>query len=471
MVRYSFLTGVRMDWFEGKKVLIVGIGKTGFNLINFFNTLNCEITVTDIKPIFDLNKAVKKLKKVNPVPKMTFGEHKESDFLEADVVVYSSGVNPDLPQLEMARTAGKEVYSEFSLANRLCRKKIIAVCGSYGRTTVAHMIGYMLKLDGKNVFVGGTSANPFIQFAMLPNQDEIDYVIVEVSAVQLRRLENFSPMMVVFTNISENFSGNHFRSVGEYIETKLSIIKSLNPSNYLVVNFDSLANNTFFRNANCQVCWYSRKSFVNMNVMNEVQGTHFHNRRIHSNINYHSEYIVSKMRIVGKENRENLLASITAAKALEVSDKSIQTCIEKFPGVPHRLEFLIEKNGVSFYNDSKSEDMDTLIRSLKAFKQQVILIAGGKDKEDFEYERYTQEIIKHARVLVLVGESKERMNRCLGEHPQTFIVGSFEESILLAYQKSRTGDIILLSPGNESTDFFRDYDERGNYFKKLVYQL
>ena len=238
---------------------------------------------------------------------MTFGEHKESDFLEADVVVYSSGVNPDLPQLEMARTAGKEVYSEFSLANRLCRKKIIAVCGSYGRTTVAHMIGYMLKLDGKNVFVGGTSANPFIQFAMLPNQDEIDYVIVEVSAVQLRRLENFSPMMVVFTNISENFSGNHFRSVGEYIETKLSIIKSLNPSNYLVVNFDSLANNTFFRNANCQVCWYSRKSFVNMNVMNEVQGTHFHNRRIHSNINYHSEYIVSKMRIVGKENRENLL--------------------------------------------------------------------------------------------------------------------------------------------------------------------
>ena len=116
--------------------------------------------------------------------------------------------------------------------------------------------------------------------------------------------------------------------------------------------------------------------------MNEVQGTHFHNRRIHSNINYHSEYVVSKMRIVGKENRENLLASITAAKALEVSDKAIQTCIEKFPGVPHRLEFLIEKNGVSFYNDSKSEDMDTLIRSIKSFKQQVILIAEVKIKKN-----------------------------------------------------------------------------------------
>ena len=116
-----------MERFKGKKVLIVGIGKTGFNLINFFNQIECQIRVTDIKPIFDLNKAVKKLKKISPMPEMTFGEHKESDFLEADVVVYSSSVNPNLPQLEMARTAGKEVYSEFALANKLCRKPIIAV--------------------------------------------------------------------------------------------------------------------------------------------------------------------------------------------------------------------------------------------------------------------------------------------------------------------------------------------------------
>ena len=460
-----------MERFKGKKVLIVGIGKTGFNLINFFNQAECHIRVTDIKPIFDLNKAVKKLKKITPMPEMTFGEHRESDFLEADIVVYSSSVNPHLPQLEMSRTAGKEVYSEFALANKLCRKPIIAVCGSFGRTTVAHMIGYMLKLDGKNAFVGGTSQTPFIQFAMTPKNEEVDYVVVEVSAAQLRGLKNFNPMMVVFTNISENYTQGQFNSVGDYIETKLSIIKNLTPSNYLVVNFDTLANNTFFRNANCHVYWYSRKSFVTMGVMNEVQGTHFHGRRIHSNINCHSEFVVSKMRIVGQENRENLLAAITAAKALEVSDSAIQTCVEKFPGIPHRVEFLTEKNGVSFYNDSKSENMGELIKSIKCFKNSVILISGGKENEEIDYEPFTQEIIDHARVLVLVGESKERMNRALGEHPATFIVGSFEESVLLAYQKSRTGDVILLSPGNSSTDFFRDYDERGNYFKKLVYQL
>jgi len=460
-----------MNRFQKKKVLIVGVGKTGFTLIHFFNKLECEVRVTDIKPIFDLNKAVKKLKKINPIPLMTFGEHKEEDFLEADVIVYSSSVSPDLAQLELARQNGKEVYSEFGLANRLCRKPIIAVCGSWGRTTVAHMIGFTLKLDGKNVFIGGTSETPFIEFAMLPNMDEIDYVVVEVSAVQMRRLQDFNPKLVVFTNIAEEYSTKHFASAGEYLETKLSVVKALSTTDTLVVNFDRLANNTFFRNANCQTYWYSRKSFVKMGVVSEIQGTHFHEKRIHSNINCHSEFKVSKMRIIGQNNRENLLAAITACKALDVSDKSIQSCVEKFPGIPHRLEFLMEKNGVSFYNDSKAENMPAMLESLKAFKSPVILIAGGKDVEDVEFADYALQMVEGTRVLVLVGECKERLNRALAEHTQTFLVGSFEESVLLAYQKSRTGDIILLSPGSPSTDFFRDFEERGSYFKKLVYQL
>ncbi len=460
-----------MDRYRGKKVLIVGIGRTGFTLINFFNQLECDIRVTDIKPIFDLNKAVKKLKKFVPNPQMTFGEHRDEDFVEADVIVYSSAVNPELPQLELARKNGKEVHSEFSLAAKLCRRPIVAVCGSYGRTTVAHMIGFALKADGKNVFVGGTSESPFIDFCLLPNRDAIDYVVVEVSAIQMRSLQHFHPRMVVFTSISDKYPQGHFRSTGEYMETKLSIIKSLSPDDILVANFDTLASNTFLRNANCQTYWYSRKSFLKLGVMNEIQGTHFHDKRIHSNINYHSEFKVNTMRIVGQENRENILAAITACKALDVSDKAIQTCIEKFPGIQHRLEFVMEKNGVSFYNDSKSESMDVLIKSVQAFKSPVILIAGGKDNEELEFEKFIKDIVPYARILVLVGESKERMNRALGDHVPTYIVGSFEESVLFAYQKSRTGDTILLSPGNPSTDFFRDFEERGNYFKKLVYQL
>lgn len=460
-----------MDRFRNKKVLIVGIGKTGFALINFFNEIECSIRVTDIKPIFDLNKAVKKLKKIKPTPDMTFGEHKDEEFLEADVIVYSSGVSPELPQLQLAREHGKQVFSEFALANRLCKKPIIAVCGSFGRTTVAHMIGYALKLEGKNVFVAGTRENPFINLYRQPNYEEMDYVVVEASSLQLQGLTDFHPNLVVYTNINEKYPEDRFKTYGDYLEMKLSATKHLTAEDFLIVNFDRLANHTFFRNQQAQTYWYSRKSFAKMGVISEIQGTHFHEKRIHSNIHFHSEYRVNEMRIVGEKNRENLLAAITACKALKVSDENIQEVIKKFPGIPHRLEFVMEKNGVRFYNDSKSETMEQMIESVGAFKATVILIAGGKDVET-EYETYTERVDgTKIRVMVLVGECKERMNRVMGDVTQTYLVGSFEESVLIAYQKSRTGDVILLSPGNLATDIFRDYEERGNYYKKLIYQL
>ncbi len=459
-----------MERYRNKKILIIGVGKTGFSLINFFNQLDCSIRVTDIKPIFDLNKQVKRLKKISPAPAMTFGEHREEDFLDADVIVYNSSVDPNMPQLNVARSHGKEVYNEFALAYRLCKKPIIAVCGSYGRTTVAHMIGYTLRLDGKNVFVAGTSDQPFIDFHQSPGKEEVDYVIVEASALQLQSVPTFHPVVTVFTNIDENYPMDRFKSISDYFETKLSLINNLTSDDHLIINFDKLSGNAFLRNAIAQKCWYSRKSFVKMGVISEIQGTHFHDKRIHCNVHYHSEFKVMKMRIIGQQNRENLLAAITACKAMKCSDKSIQQCVEKFPGIPHRLEFIIEKNGVRFYNDSKSENMSDLSKSLSSFKDPVILIAGGKDTGQ-EYEEYEDVIGDKVRLLVLVGEAKESMNRSLGEATQTFLVGSFDESVLIAYQKSRTGGVILLSPGNSSTDIFRDYEERGNYYKKLIFQL
>lgn len=460
-----------MEKYKGKKVLVVGLGKTGFALINLFTQWGCEIKVTDIKPIFDLNKQVKRLKKINPSPAMTLGEHKDEDFIEADIIVYSSSVDPNLPQLKIAREHGRQVYSDFAFAYANCNKPIIAVCGSHGRTTTAHMIGYTLKVDRKNVFVGGTSEEPFINFLSLPNRDEIDYCVVEVSPPQLQTVDNFKPVLAVYPNLEEKNLMGRFKSSAEYLDTALKVARNLGPENYLVVNFDKLASNSVLRSSQAQTFWYSRKSFVTMGVISEIQGTHFHDKRIHSNIHFHSEFKVTEMRVVGVNNRENLLAAITACKALKVSDQAIQNCIEKFPGIPHRLEFVVEKNGVRFYNDAKSETMDELKVSLEAFKDPVILIAGGKEIEGIQFDKYANIMKEKVRVLVLVGEVKESMNRVLGETTQTYLVGSFDESVLLAYQKSRTGDTILLCPGNDSTDVFRDFEEKGNYYKKLIFQL
>lgn len=459
-----------MEKYRGKKVLIIGLGKTGFALINLFNQFGAQIRVTDIKPIFDLNKAVKRLKKISPVPQMTLGEHKEEDFLEADIVIYSSSINPNMPQLVKAREHGREVYSEFAFAYTHCNKPVIAVCGSRGRSTVSHMIGYALKMDKKDVFVGGTNTEPFCNFLVHPNKDFIDYVVVEVSPLQLQSLENFHPVLAVYPNIEERTVEGRFNTAGEYIENSLKVLKNLTPENYLIVNFDSLSSNSILRNSQAQTFWYSRRSFVKMGVIGDIQGTHFHDRRIHSNIHCHSDFRVKNMRIVGQNNRENLLAAITACKALKVSDDAIQKCIETFPGIPHRMEFVIEKNGVKFYNDSKSEKMDDLKETLQNLKGSVILIAGGRDTEQM-YEGYSDIIEEKVRLMVLVGECKENMNRLIGDATQTFLVGSFDESVLLAFQKSRTGDTIILCPGNESTDIFRDYEEKGNYFKKLIFQI
>jgi UDP-N-acetylmuramoylalanine--D-glutamate ligase len=459
-----------LEKYRGKKVLIVGLGKTGFALINLFNQYECEIRVTDIKPIFDLNKPVKRLKKINPTPEMTLGEHREEDFLAADLVVYSSSVDPNLPQLVKAREHGVQVFSEFAFAYSNCDKPVIAVCGSKGRTTIAHMIGFTLKLDKKNVFVGGTNMEPFCNYLMDPNKDFIDYVVVEVSPLQLQSLTDFKPILVVYPNIEERVVEGRFKTAGEYIENCLKGLNNLTSDNFLIVNFDKLSSNSILRNSEAQTFWYSRRSFVKMGVIAEIQGTHFHEKRIHSNIHFHSDFRVSKMRIVGQNNRENLLAAITACKALKVSDTAIQDCIEKFPGIPHRMEFVIEKSGVKFYNDAKSETMEELKETLENLKPPVILIAGGRDTEQ-NYEGYYDCLKDKVRLMVLVGECKESMNRIIGDATQTFLVGSFDESVLLAFQKSRTGDTIILCPGNEATDIFRDYDEKGSYFKKLIFQL
>lgn len=459
-----------MEKFRGKKVLIVGLGRTGFALVNIFNQFECQIKVTDIKPIFDLNKAVKRLKKIQPTPAMTLGEHREEDFINADIVVYSSSVNPNLPQLLKAKEHGVEVYSEFSFAYANCNKPVIAVCGSKGRSTIAHMIGYTLKVDQKNVFVGGTNLEPFCNFLIHPNRDFIDYVVVEVSPLQLQSMDNFHPILAVYPNIEERTIEGRFNTAGEYIENALKPLRNITSENNLIINFDKLSSNSILRNSQAQTYWYSRRSFVKMGVIGEIQGTHFHEKRIHSNIHYHSEFRVMKMRIVGQNNRENLLAAITACKALKVSDDAIQKSIESFPGIPHRMEFVIEKNGVKFYNDAKSETMAQLKETLQNLKGPIILIAGGKDTEQM-YEGYSDVISEKVRLMVLVGECKENMNRAVGDATQTFLVGSFDESVLLAFQKSRTGDTIILCPGNESTDIFRDYDEKGNYFKKLIFQL
>ena len=182
-------------------------------------------------------------------------------------------------------------------------------------------------------------------------------------------------------------------------------------------------------------------------------------------------YDLAQFRLFGEHNRENLMSAICAARSMGVSQKAIQPVINTFSGVPHRLEFVRKKDGVFFFNDSKGTNVMSVKRSLEVIQSKsIILIAGGKDK-NMDFAPLVDPVQKKCKILILVGEAKEKINRAIGDFAETYLVGTFEEAVLLAYQKSRSGDIILLSPGCSSYDMFRNYEERGDYFKKLVSQL
>jgi UDP-N-acetylmuramoylalanine--D-glutamate ligase len=182
-------------------------------------------------------------------------------------------------------------------------------------------------------------------------------------------------------------------------------------------------------------------------------------------------YDLSQFRLFGEHNRENLMAAICTARAMGVDPKAIQNVIQNFKGVPHRLEFIRKKDGVFFFNDSKGTNVMSVQRSLSSFSSNpIILIAGGKDK-GMDFTPLCDLVKRKCKILILLGEAKEKINRSIGDFAETYLVGTFEEAVLLAYQKSRSGDIILLSPGCASYDMFKNYEERGDYFKKLVSQL
>jgi UDP-N-acetylmuramoylalanine--D-glutamate ligase len=182
-------------------------------------------------------------------------------------------------------------------------------------------------------------------------------------------------------------------------------------------------------------------------------------------------YDLSQYRLFGEHNRENLMAAICVARAMGVGPKAIQSVINSFKGVAHRLEFVRKKDGVYFFNDSKGTNVMSAKRALASFASNpIILIAGGKDK-GMDFAPLADLVKNRVKILILLGEAKEKINRAIGDFAETYLVGTFEEAVLLAYQKSRSGDIILLSPGCSSFDMFRNFEERGDYFKKIVTQL
>jgi len=450
---------------KDKKILVVGLGKTGVSLAKFLYENGAQVTVTDHKSKPELSTQLEQLGDL-PV-KLDLGGHSPKTFLSQDLVILSPGVPSALKIFDYARSQGIKITGEFEFVTQFIKEPVIALTGTNGKTTTARLVEAMLKESGITCWLGGSMGTPMTDYLRSP--DKVQVVIAEVSSYMLELCENFNPQNIVFMNLAENHL-DRYRSMEDYVNAKRKIFRNTNQATTSILNADDNAVVELARDPAVQrgrIFYFSRKASLEPQIMN-IGGAVNIGKEIKVRTGPEIEtYDSSKIQMRGKHSIENLMAAILAAREHGAKHEAVQKVIDGFRGLNHRLEYVRKVGGVQFFNDSKATNVHAVLRALDSFDENIILIAGGKDT-NLSYEALRSMVKRKVKTLILVGEAKERINRDLGDFSETFLIGTFEEAVLIAYQKSRIGDIVLLSPGCSSFDMFDSFEERGDYFKEII---
>lgn len=460
-----------MSKYKGKKVLVVGLGISGASSAKYMAKQGARVTITDMKQKSELQEYVNLIGDLKV--EYELGKHNPQTFKEAELIIVSPGVSPNIKPLEEARDAGIPITSEIDLAAQALEQPLIAVTGTNGKTTVTTLLGEMFQADKKPAYVGGNIGKPLLDY--VSEGLKADYIVAELSSFQIESAQKVIPAAAIFTNVEPDHL-DRYATYELYIEAKRKLLKACDRNTFVILNYDNEVTKKFGEENIGKILWFTKKDPIQIGgaFAENFNGVFYKasEKKIYSKIFGKEEiYDVSGVKVYGEHNKENFMAAICAARAMGVSPEAIQTVITNFRGVSHRLEFVRKKDGVFFFNDSKATNPQSMLRALQSFPANpIILIAGGKDK-NFDFTPLQETVRERVKVLILMGEAKEKLNRAIGDFTETFLVGTFEEAILLSFQKSRNGDIILLSPGCASFDMFKNYEERGDYYKKLVHSF
>ncbi len=455
----------KIEDLKGLRILVVGLARTGVALCRALANVGAKISVSDHKSKAELVSYLEKMEGVGVTYEL--GGHTPKTFLAQDIIILSPGISPNLKIFEYARSQGVRVTGEFEFISRFIDEPIVAVTGTNGKTTVCSLIKTFLEESGISCWVGGSFGEPLSTYLQLKNKAQV--VITEVSSFQLEHVEKFNPQNIVFTNLAENHL-DRYKLMEGYVNAKRQVFLNTNSETTSILNADDSAVVELARDQTVQrgrILYFSRKAALEPQIMHiggaVVMGDQIHVRTdpaIH-------KFYMGEMKLMGAHSQENMMAAILAAREHGATSEAIHRVMARFAGLPHRLEYVRKVGGVKFYNDSKATNVHAVQRALDSFDENVILVMGGKDT-NLDYTPLGQDIRRRVKNLILVGEAKERINRDIGDFSETFLIGTFEEAILIAYQKSRIDDTVLLSPGCSSFDIFDNYIERGNYFKSIV---
>jgi UDP-N-acetylmuramoylalanine--D-glutamate ligase len=443
---------------EGKRVLVVGLARTGVATALFCAARGAQVTATEARGEATLGEAVQRLRDAGC--KLEFGGHSNEIFLAQDLIVPSPGVPASLPGLAAAQAAGIPVWSEIELASRFLRGRLVAITGSNGKTTTTSLVGHILKGASFPVIVAGNIGTPLI--ACVQDSSETTITVAEVSSFQLELVDSFRPNIAVLLNLTPDHIDRH-GSFESYARAKARIFENQTERDAAVINADD-SRSSQYTSVKPPIYRFSRAKRVADGVSVQEDQIVFRGDGEETVL-----LALGDIHLRGQHNVENVLAAAATAYLLGVEPDAIAAGVSSFAGVEHRLEFVAQIGGVDFFNDSKATNVDAGAKAIEAFSGGLLVILGGKDK-DGDFAPLADLLRQRARRAFVIGAAAQKIESQLSAVPLTQ-AGTLDRAVAMAFECAQPGDTILLAPACASFDQFENYEHRGRVFKQLVREL
>jgi UDP-N-acetylmuramoylalanine--D-glutamate ligase len=476
---------------KNKRVLVVGLGKSGLAAAHFLKTLGARVTVSDARPatlIAELSELLDQGFMVEA------GSHGLLTFRRQDLIVVSPGVPMSTPVLSQVRAMGAHIIGELELGAEYLKGEVIAVTGSNGKTTTTSLIGEILKAAGRPTLVGGNIGRPVT--AMVEESMELSggggeadppaaakddnliadggdfraaktvWSVLEVSSFQLETVETFKPRIALVLNITPDHLDRH-GTFEAYAALKARITEFQTAEDFLVLNGEDKETQLIAAKTKAQVYWFSGRRPIR-------QGAFVHGESIlfvaREGAKPEPVMPVAEISLAGAHNVENVLAAVCAARLAGVESETIRAAVAAFKAVEHRLEFVREVGGVRYYNDSKATNVDATMKAVAAFEGGIHLILGGKDKGS-DYRVLEPLLRERVKTVITIGSAAEKIERELDGVVKIESAGTLARAVAFAHETAVAGDTVLLAPACASFDQFENYEQRGRVFKELVQAL
>ena len=450
--------------FKDKKVLVFGSGISGVSAAALLLQEGAEVVLYDGNDRLDAAGIKEQIEgQAKGSVSVVLGAFPEALLSELSLVVMSPGVPTDLPSVNQMRDAGIPIWGEIELAYVLGKGDVLAITGTNGKTTTTALLGAIMKNFRESTFVVGNIGNPYTSVVRETKDDSV--IVAEMSSFQLETIHTFCPKVSVILNITPDHLNRH-HTMEAYIEAKEQIAKNQTEEDVCVLNYEDDVTRKFGERVKAQVIYFSSRRRLEKGIYLEDGNI------VYCRENPEKVCHVDELKLLGMHNYENVMAAVAMAAAYHVPMEIIRKTIREFTAVEHRIEFVAEKNGVAYYNDSKGTNPDAAIKGIQAMNRPTFLIGGGYDK-DSSYDEWIQSFDGKVKKLVLLGATKEKINETakrLG-FTDTILADTFEEAVNICVEQAEPGDAVLLSPACASWGMFKNYEERGDKFKELVNQL